>query len=305
MGVQLMRNVFECEKCGSTVEPEWNQCEKCGEKLSSSLSSTPHGNPPNADRQPDRTFQDEDYAPDMVIIPPGAFMMGSPMEESERDSAEGPQHQVVIETAFALGRYAVTFDEFDYFVRAAGYEHHPEDEGWGRGNHPAIYVSWDDAQAYVDWLSGEVGAEYRLPSEAEWEYACRAGTTTPFSFGEVVHTSQANHNCNRTYGASAEGEYREKTVPVGTFPENAFGLHEMHGNVWEWVEDCWNGSYRGAPTDGSAWKDGNCSRPVLRGGAWDYFPKNLRSASRVRYISTAVRNSSAGFRIARTLETKA
>ncbi|HMW23507.1 MAG TPA: formylglycine-generating enzyme family protein [Burkholderiaceae bacterium] len=162
-------------------------------------------------------------------------------------------------------------------------------------------MSWDDAQQYVKWLSGKTGQTYRLPSEAEWEYAARAGTTTPFAFGERITTAQANFDGNSTYNGSAEGEYRQKTLPVGSLAKNAWGLYDMHGNVWEWVQDCGHTSYQGAPTDSRAWVS-NCAedRRLLRGGGWGNYPWHARSALRYRDGPT-FRNGDIGFRLARML----
>ena len=161
-------------------------------------------------------------------------------------------------------------------------------------------MSWEDARSYVEWLSRRTGEEYRLLSESEWEYVARAGTTTPFHFGATISTGQANYNGSYTYGSGRKGRFRKKTVPVGSFAANRFGLHDVHGNVWEWVQDCWNGSYQGASRDGSAWERGDCSARVLRGGSWGSRPRNLRSAYRGR-DSTGDRGSYDGFRIPRTL----
>ena len=248
-------------------------------------------------------FRDCDgtWCPEMVVVPAGSFMMGSPSGEAGRYSNEGPMHEVTIEKPFAVGVFEVKFEEWEACRRGGGCSHNPDDKGWGRGRHPVINVSWKDAQAYVRWLSREAGAEYRLPSESEWEYVARAGTTGPFHFGSTISTEQANYDGNYTYGSGRKGRYRERTVPVGGFPPNAFGLHDVHGNVWEWVEDCWHGNYRGAPSDGSAWTSGgDCSRRVLRGGSWIFEPQFLRSAYRGRYTSGA-RNVYLGFRVARTL----
>ena len=173
--------------------------------------------------------------------------------------------------------------------------------GFSQGKrHPVVCVNWNDAKAYVRWLSRETGEDYRLLSESEWEYVARAGTTGPFHTGATISTKQANYDGNHTYGSGRKGRYRKKTTPVGKFPANAFNLHDVHGNVWEWVEDCWNGSYEGAPEDGSAWESGDCSRRVLRGGSWFFTPRDLRSAHR-GWGTTDYRSSRAGFRIARTL----
>ena len=248
-------------------------------------------------------FSDCSVCPEMVVVPAGSFLMGSPISEKRRDDDEGPVHRVTIPQPFAVGRYEVTFDQWDACVSEGECSHVPHDAGWGRGNRPVINVSWHDAGEYVDWLSDKTGKRYRLLSEAEWEYAARAGTRGPFHFGETISTEQANYNGTRGLdGSFAGGLYRERTVSVGSFPGNAFGLHDVHGNVWEWVEDCWHGSYHGAPSDGSAWTlGGDCDIRVLRGGSWVSFtPRLLRSANRLWYDS-GVRSYSYGFRVARTL----
>ncbi len=245
--------------------------------------------------------------PQMFAIPPGKFLMGAPANEEGSGDAERPQHEVRIDQAFALGQHTVTFSEWDAAIAAGAKLQKPGDQGWGRGNRPVINVSWEDAQAYLAWLNERAGLAgrpdaYRLPSEAEWEYACRARTTTPFSFGATISTAQANYNGNATYGGGKKGEYRQKTTPVGSFPASAFGLHDMHGNVWEWCQDCWNDTYNGAPNDGSAWTNGDCSLRVLRGGSWYYVPQYLRAASRGRN-DPSDRGDGWGFRLARTLFT--
>ncbi len=240
--------------------------------------------------------------PEMVRLPGGSFLMGSPNDEPERFNDEGPQHRVTVRP-FAIGRTEVRFADYDRFAEATG-RRKPDDEGWGRGDRPVINVSWNDAQAYAKWLSEQTGHSYRLPTEAEWEYAARAGTRTPFWTGDCIHTDQANYDGNYDYNncGAKTGVYRRRTVPVGSLPANPFGLHEMAGNVYEWVEDCWHESYTGAPTDGSAWLDaggGNCARRVLRGGAWVIYPWRLRSAYRNGYTAD-VAGSSVGIRLART-----
>ena len=253
----------------------------------------------------------------MVVVPSGSFRMGSPSSEQGRFGDEGPMREVTIGSPFALGVHEVTVAEFGHFVDETGHSTGDscwlgdgeggvrERRGWrnpgfGQGGaHPVVCVSWHDARAYVAWLSGTTGERYRLPSEAEWEYAARAGTTTPFHTGETISTDQANYDGNYLYGSGRKGVYREKTVPVGVFAPNAWGLHDMHGNVAEWVEDCWKGSYAGVPSDGSAWESGDCSLRFTRGGSWYNVPRNLRSASRGRYIIG--NDSFPGFRVARTL----
>ena len=240
--------------------------------------------------KPKDVFRECDqFCPEMVVVPAGSFMMGSPASEEDRFDTEGPQHRVTIARSFAVGRFAVTFDEWDACVADGGCDYRPEDEGWGRGRRPVINVSWDDAKLYLSWLSKKTGKAYRLLSEAEWEYVTRAGTTTPFWWGSSISPNQANY-----------GEYREHTVPVDSFEASPFGLYQVHGNVWEWVEDRWNRSYSGAPTDGSAWTGGECDLRVLRGGSWNFGPGYLRAAIRVGDVA-GNRIYYFGFRVARTL----
>ncbi len=234
--------------------------------------------------------------PAMVVVPAGSFTMGSASNESEGYSDERPQHSVTIPEAFAVGKFEVTFAEWDACVAAGGCDgHRPDDSVWGRSQRPVINVSWDDAKGYISWLSGKTSHEYRLLSEAEWEYAARAGTTTKYSWGDDISNNRANcYRCGSQWDD-------DKTAPVGSFSANAFGLYDMHGNVWEWVEDCWNDFYSGAPSGGSAWSSGDCSKRVLRGGSWGNNPGYLRSANRDRYF-TGSRDNSFGFRLARTLD---
>ena len=251
--------------------------------------------------RPGRVFRDCPECPEMVVVPAGSLMMGSSSEEG-RGGNEGPQHQVTISGPFAVGKYEVTFAEWDACVAAGGCNgYRPNDEGWGRGQRPAINVNWDDARAYVAWLSRKTGERYHLLSEAEWEYAARAGTTGPFHLGPTISTDQANYDGNHVYGSGRKGVDRKRTVPVGSFASNGFGLHDVHGNVWERVEDCWHASYSGAPTDGGAWvSGGDCSKRVLRGGSWFDIPRMLRSAKR-GWVSTENRSHNSGFRVSRTL----
>jgi formylglycine-generating enzyme required for sulfatase activity len=227
--------------------------------------------------------------PEMVVVPAGSFMRGSPEDEEGRWHAEGPQREVTIAEPFAIGEYEVTFNEWDACVKAGGCNGYDPSSPWGRGQRPVINVSWNDAQAYVSWLKEKTGEGYRLPSEAEWEHAARADTTTRYSWGNDIRPENAN------YGSSVGG-----TTAVGSYPDNPWGLSDMHGNVWEWVEDCWNETYRGAPEDGSAWTAGNCSHRVVRGGSWNDGARYLRSAYRIRY-EPDIRSSTLGFRVARTL----
>jgi len=250
--------------------------------------------------RPGDAFRDCPECPEMVVVPAGAFMMGSPEGEAERGIDEGLQRKVTLAKPFAVGKFEATFAEWDACVAAGACKHNPRDQGWGRGKHPVINVSWDDiTKEYLPWLSRHTGQRYRLLTEAEWEYAARAGTTTPFSTGRTITTEQANFDGNRTYGGSLRGQYRRKSVEVGSFGPNAFGLHDMHGNVWEWVEDCYKDSYAGAAVDGNAAPNvSGCAR-VLRGGSWNSGPGgDLRSANR-RQEPPATRTSLFGFRVVR------
>ena len=242
-------------------------------------------------------IQDCPECPQMVYIPAGSFRMGD--IQGGGDSDEKPVHRVSVK-AFLMSATEVTFAQWDACVAAGGCDDSGPrsaggDNGWGRGSRPVIEVSWEDAQQYVKWISAKTGEQYRLPSEAEWEYAARAGSETKYSWGNSIGNNKANcDGCGSRWDDS-------KTAPVASFAANAFGLYDMHGNVWEWTQDCWNGSYKGAPSDGTAWLSGDCGRRVLRGGSWYLFPNNLRSAYRFR--STAgYRVNNNGFRLARTLD---
>ena len=230
----------------------------------------------------------------MVVLPTGSFRMGSPAGEAGRWGDEGPVHTVTISRPIAMGRYPVTFEDYDLYVSAMGAER-PDDEGWGRGRRPVINVSWRDAKAYAAWLSEPTGKRYRLPSESEWEYAARAGTETAYSWGDEIGVNRAN--CR---GSGSEWSGRQ-TSPVGSFEPNAFGLYDMHGNVREWVEDCWHDNYEGAPSYGRAWTSGgDSSKRVVRGGSWNYGPRDLRSAYR-SWFTPSGRNSYIGFRLVQDL----
>ena len=254
---------------------------------------------------PGRVIRDCPACPEMVALPAGEFMMGSPESEKGRNKDEGPQRKVTIARPFAVGKFEVTFAQWDACVAEGGCTHKPGDESWGRGRRPVINVSWDDAKQFVAWLAKKTGKPYRLLTEAEWEYAARAVTKAsdphaPFSTGATINYKQANYDANFTYNKGPQGVYRQKTLDVGSLPRNAFGLHDMHGNVWEWVEDCYRDSYRGAPTDGSAVTSGDCSLRILRGGSWNYYPQLLRSA--YRYATAGgIRVENVGFRVARAL----
>lgn len=284
-------------------------------------------------------FRDCSTCPEMVIVPAGTFIMGSPESERGRlravyDDAgtairwtvidevelevemgqrlvvvEGPQRYVTIGAPFAVGAYEVTFDEWNACARAGGCGGLiPDHEGWGRGRRPVINVNWDEAHAYVRWLSNETGQEYRLLSEAEWEYVARAGTETARHWGETPSGQCLYANGADAVALAANPEWRTApcsdghlgTAPVGLYDANPFGLYDVLGNVWEWTQDCWNERYSGGPTDGTAWESGDCSTRVQRSGGWANEPQSLRSASRSR-VPAGDRNNTAGFRIARVL----
>ena len=247
------------------------------------------------EKAPGRRFRDCPECPELVVVLSGSYRMGSPSWEAGRDD-EGPVHRFTIVKPFAVGVYEVTFGEWDVCRRGGGCSHNPDDRDWGRGLRPVVNVSWDDAQKYVRWLSRETGERYRLLSESEWEYVARAGTETRYHWGHAIGHNRANcRGCGSRWDA-------RQTSPVGSFSPNAFGLHDVHGNVWEWVEDCWHGDYSGAPRDGGAWTiGGDCSRHVLRGGSWGSGPRGVRSATRIWY-TTGSRLNYAGFRVARTLD---
>ncbi len=223
----------------------------------------------------------------MVVIPAGSFQMGS----NNGRANEKPPHRVTISRAFALGKYEVTFDEYDRFCKATG-RTKPKDEGWGRGKRPVINVSWEDASAYAKWLSQQTGKQYRLPTEAEWEYATRAGTTTDYWWGNAIGSNRAN--CN---GCGSRWDSKS-TAPVGSFSPNPFGLYDTAGNVWEWVLD-WIKEYPGGAVTDPVVRQGGSDR-VERGGSWHDRPRDLRSAIR-GYDSPGLSDNDLGFRLARTL----
>ena len=231
------------------------------------------------------TLKDGGQGPEMVMVPTGCFRMGSPDTETGRDSDEGPVRTVTISKRIAIGKYEVTFADYDRFADATTGVDRPGDQGWGRGTRPVINVSQTDAKAYADWLSAQTGKSYRLPTEAEWEYAARAGTTTRYSWGDSITCSQASYgrwgggSCNTSRDTNLA-----RTMGVGSFAANPFGLYDTHGNVYEFVEDCWHNNYEGAPSDGSAWTTGCVgTRAVVRGGSWYFFPLWVRSADRFRF----------------------
>ena len=257
------------------------------------VSSSP---PALADKS-GRTFSDCPVCPEMVLLPGGAFLMGSPPDETGRYDDEGPQRRVQID-GFAAGKHEVTWDEYEACV-AAGACSPPRDDGFGKGRRPVTHVSWDDVRSYARWLSALTGRPYRLLSEAEWEYAARAGTETAFSVGRTIAASHANFDATKVYLDGETGEQRAGTLPVGFFPGNAFGLFDMHGNVLEWIEDCYAPNYSaGQPTNGEPYSPQICAYRLARGGSWFNEPALLRSALRAGELATN-RFNNLGFRIAR------
>lgn len=245
--------------------------------------------------------KDKDYCPDMIVVPAGSFLMGSPQTEKDRSSNEGPQHTVMIAKQFAVSKFELTFDEWDTCVQYGDCPEGVSDggfgRGFGRGQQPVVNVSWDDARKYIAWLSKATGGTYRLLSEAEYEYAARAGSTAAFPWGdEITLNGVPMGNCA---GCGSKWDGRAP-APVGSFPPNKFGLYDMAGNVVEWTEDCGHPNYNGAPTDGSAWIAGACNVHVARGGGWVLPPDSLRSAARGG-ANTGLRVNFLGFRVARTL----
>ena len=273
---------------------------------------------------PGDRWRDCEGCPELIALPPGVFTMGSRESEEYRYDREGPAHQVTISTQFAIGVYEVTRNEYARFVRATQYE--PDGgpcwvnvgvdwlEGAGQdwrnlgfpqtGRHPAVCISWNDAAEYVSWLSEQTQLEYRLPSAAEWEYAARGGTSTPWYWG-----AGSDVQCQYANGADFASQFpwsaqcndgNATTSLVGSYRPNAFGMHDMLGNAWEWVQDCYQPTYDGAPVDGSAWEHGDCSGRVMRGASWASTPKYLRVAHRAGEAAD-FRSDYTGFRVARSI----
>ena len=237
-------------------------------------------------------FDDDTTGPLMIALPTGSYRRGD--LQGTGDSDEKPTHTVRLSKPFAIGMHPVTFEEYDRFSEEFG-RARPADEGWGRGRRPVINVSWEDAVAYAKWLSRKTGYTYRLPTDSEWEFAARAGGQTRYFWGDKPGRLMAN--CSQC-GSLWDGE---KTAPVGKFPPNPFGLYDMAGNVWEWMEDCYHDKLSGFPTDGSALQKKGCGKRVIRGGAWSFPPKEMRSANRWRDFPTR-RSDDTGFRLVRELE---
>lgn len=322
----------EAYQRGMLLPPGSYRVEASAEGYETATETVAHGSSPTVRRVALRKagpkagdrFRDCPECPEMVVLPAGSYRMGSPSYETE-----GPVHEVTFTTPFALGVYEVTVAEFGRFVDETGYSAGSSCHTYGGGNwedragrswrnpgfgqsgrSPVACVNWNDAQAYAAWLSRETGEQYHLPSESEWEYAARAGTATARYWGEgesgqCRHANGADASVKERYSAwswpvASCRDGHVHTAPVGSLAANGWGLHDMLGNVWEWTADCWNGSYGGAPSDGSAWEYGECDRRVLRGGSWSDGPSGLRAADRGG-ITSGYRNVDFGFRVARTL----
>jgi formylglycine-generating enzyme required for sulfatase activity len=283
--------------------------------------------------RPKDVFKECDTCPEMVVVPAGRFTMGSPETEKDRAKSEGPLHEVTIARPFAVGRFHVRVEQFAAFVadahrdvgaRCSTFEGGKVEERQGRSwrnpgfaqeqSHPAVCLSWNDAEAYVDWLSRKTGKEYRLLTEAEWEYAARA-RTEPGAYPRFWFGNEEEDLCRHGNGADEATKAVVGTVgwrfapcddgnaytsPAGSFDPNDFGLYDMAGNAWQWTADCWNDSYGGAPSDGSARVTGDCSRRVIRGGAWSYHPGFLRAAAR-NWNPSGGRGGIIGLRVGRAL----
>ena len=264
-------------------------------------------------------FKECETCPEMVVMPRSEFVMGSAPGQPGHEPDEAPAHKVVFGTRLAVARYSVSVGEYETFVALTGYRPGAGcrifDGGqWSeRGNlsfrnpgftqgpdHPVVCINWSDAKAFTDWMTARMNADYRLPTEAEREFFTRAGSTTAFWWGNDIEPGKASYDWSNVFGGSSRAEPRRGTFAVNAFQPNAWGLFQVHGNVSEWVEDCWNDTYKGAPADGSAWTSGDCKRRVLRGGSWGYAPKDIRSSYR-EGATLSNRNFNFGFRVVRVL----
>lgn len=245
-------------------------------------------------------LQDCPECPVMVVMPAQTFVMGSPESEQGRSKNEGPQLTVAVVPGLAISKHEVTFTQWDACVADGGCERYANDNGWGRGNRPVINVMWYDAQAYALWLSAKTLKTYRLLSEAEWEFAAKGGANTTYSWGTTASHEHANYGTDECCGGHVEGRdlWLESTAPVGSFPANALGLHDLSGNVWEWVEDCWHESHDGRPPDSSPRLTGDCNLRIMKGGSWASMPVRIRGSFRDAY-PPGDRGTIIGFRVAR------
>ncbi len=251
--------------------------------------------------KPGTEFRDCAECPVMVVLPKASFMMGSPEEEKGRSKNEGPQRKVTIAYPLAVGKFEVTFDEWDACLAEAGCRgRRTERQGKERGQRPVTHVDWNDAQAFVKWLAAKTKMKYRLLSEAEWEYAARAGASTQYTWGAAPDRARANYGMDECCGGFVSGsDVWELAAPVGSFPPNAFGLHDLHGNLWEWVQDCWDENPATGPIDGGAREAGDCGLRIMRGGSWASMPVRIRAAFRDAF-GPSDNDNFIGFRVARS-----
>ena len=249
--------------------------------------------------RPKDSFKECDVCPEMVVVPKGSFMMGTPITEIDRSKGEDPLHRVTFARPFAVGRFTISFDEWDACLADGGCkEEKGDDKGFGRGRMPAQGITFELAKSYLAWLSRKVGRTYRLPSESEREYFTRAGSTTAFWFGNTISSQNANYRASTPYGNGPRGEDSKGPVVVDSYAPNPFGIYQVHGNVWEWTEDCYNKRYtEDTPTDGAPWLEGDCTKRMARGGTWNWSADNSRSG----YRDATYFGSGLSFRVVRTL----
>jgi formylglycine-generating enzyme required for sulfatase activity len=249
--------------------------------------------------KPKDSFKECDNCPEMVVVPKGSFTMGTPITEVDRSKGEDPLHRVSFARPFAVGRFTISFDEWDACLADGGCDGSKgDDHGFGRGRMPAQGITFDAAKSYLAWLSRKVGRTYRLPSESEREYFTRAGTTTPFWFGNTISSQNANYSAGTPYAGGPRGVNSKGPAVVDSYAPNPFGLYQVHGNVWEWTEDCFNKRYtEDTPTDGAPWLEGDCTKHMVRGGLWDWSADKSRSG----YRDDQYFGSGFSFRVVRTL----
>jgi formylglycine-generating enzyme required for sulfatase activity len=248
--------------------------------------------------RPKDSFKECDVCPEMVVVPKGSFIMGTPITEVDRSKGEDPLHGVTFARPFAVGRFTISFDEWDACLADGGCGGIKGDDKFGRGRMPAQGINFEAAKSYLAWLSRKVGRTYRLPSESDREYFTRAGTTTPFRFGNTISAQNANYYASPPYAGGPRGVDSKGPVVVDSYAPNPFGLYQVHGNVWEWTEDCYNKRYtEDTPTDGAPWLEGDCTKRMVRGGTWNWSADNSRSG----YRSDSWFGTGNSFRVVRTL----
>jgi formylglycine-generating enzyme required for sulfatase activity len=251
--------------------------------------------------RPKDSFKECDACPEMVVVPKGSFIMGTPITEVDRAKGEDPLHRVTFARPFAVGRFTISFDEWDACLADGGCDGNKGDDKFGRGRMPAQGISFEAAKSYLAWLSRKVGRTYRLPSESEREYFTRAGTVTPFWFGNTLSAQNANYSASIPYASGPRGVDSKGPVVVDSYAPNPFGLYQVHGNVWEWTEDCYNKRYtEDTPTDGAPWLEGDCTKRMVRGGTWNWSADKSRAGHR----GDSWFGSGNSFRVVRTLNVR-